>query len=63
VTAHHRGRQFTVTAGSPVSFPGEYRTLDALPGDAPRSDATSSTAVHPPVVPPRTDDVVEAGTP
>jgi alpha,alpha-trehalose phosphorylase len=63
VIAHHCGRQFTVTADSPVSFPGDYRTLDALPGDAPRPDATSSTAVGRSVGTPRTDAVVEAGAP
>jgi alpha,alpha-trehalose phosphorylase len=31
VTARHYGQEFTVTAASPVSFPGEYRTHDAGP--------------------------------
>ena len=30
VTAHHYGHEFTVSAGSPVSFPGQYRTRDGL---------------------------------
>jgi alpha,alpha-trehalose phosphorylase len=34
VTAQHNGREFTVTAGSPVSFPGDYHTHDAGPGSA-----------------------------
>jgi alpha,alpha-trehalose phosphorylase len=29
VTAYHYGQEFTVAAGSPVSFSGEYRTRDA----------------------------------
>ncbi len=33
VTAWHHDEQFTVTAGAPVSFPGEYHTRDA--GDLP----------------------------
>jgi alpha,alpha-trehalose phosphorylase len=31
VTAHHYGQEFTVSRGSPVSFRGEYHTLDARP--------------------------------
>jgi alpha,alpha-trehalose phosphorylase len=38
VTAHHYGQEFTVSSGSPVSFSGEYRTLDARP--------STSTAVE-----------------
>ena len=31
VTAHHYGQEFTVAPGSPVSFSGEYHTIDARP--------------------------------
>ena len=31
VTAHHYGQEFTVTATSPVTFTGQYRTLDTPP--------------------------------
>jgi alpha,alpha-trehalose phosphorylase len=31
VTAHHHGQEFTVSPATPVSFPGDYRTLDHLP--------------------------------
>ena len=31
VTARHYGEQFTVSAETPVSFSGEYRTRDAAP--------------------------------
>jgi alpha,alpha-trehalose phosphorylase len=35
VTACHYGQEFTVSAGSPVSFPGQYRSGDGLaPGPA-----------------------------
>ncbi|MET8151297.1 HAD family hydrolase [Actinoplanes sp. NPDC049668] len=34
MTAQHNGQEFTVTAASPVSFPGEYRTHDAGPRSA-----------------------------
>jgi alpha,alpha-trehalose phosphorylase len=30
VTASHYGREFTVSAGSPVSFPGQYRSDDVV---------------------------------
>jgi alpha,alpha-trehalose phosphorylase len=30
VTAHHHGQEFTAALGSPVSFPGEYQTRDAV---------------------------------
>jgi alpha,alpha-trehalose phosphorylase len=40
VTAHHYGQQFTVSVGSPVSFPGQYRTIDVLdPGTPTPADA------------------------
>jgi alpha,alpha-trehalose phosphorylase len=36
VTASHYGLEFTVSAGSPVSFPGQYRSADGVaPGPAP----------------------------
>jgi alpha,alpha-trehalose phosphorylase len=31
VNAHHYGQEFTVSPASPVSFAGEYRTLDKPP--------------------------------
>jgi alpha,alpha-trehalose phosphorylase len=36
VTARHYGKRFTVSAGSPMSFSGYYRTRDGL---VPRSPA------------------------
>ncbi|MDG6106308.1 HAD-IA family hydrolase [Dactylosporangium aurantiacum] len=39
VTARHRGEPFTVAAGSPVSFAGDYHTYDAAPGTAPPGTA------------------------
>jgi alpha,alpha-trehalose phosphorylase len=34
VTAHHYGQEFTVTATSPVTYIGQYRTLDTPPAAA-----------------------------
>jgi alpha,alpha-trehalose phosphorylase len=31
VTARHYGHAFTVTTDEPVTFPGQYRTSDAVP--------------------------------
>jgi alpha,alpha-trehalose phosphorylase len=40
VTASHYGQEFTVSAGSPVSFPGQYRAGDGLaPGPTVLADA------------------------
>jgi alpha,alpha-trehalose phosphorylase len=40
VTASHYGHEFTASAGSPVSFPGQYRHGDGLtPGPAAPADA------------------------
>jgi alpha,alpha-trehalose phosphorylase len=50
VRAHHYGQDFTVSAGSPVSFPGDYRTRDGL---APRSPTLAD-----PDRPDREDDSV-----
>jgi len=35
VTATHYGQEFTVSAGSPVSFPGQYRASDGLAPGSP----------------------------
>jgi len=40
VTAYHYGREFTVSAGSPVSFAGQYHTNDGLRRSA-RSDGAA----------------------
>ena len=34
LTARHYGQEFTVSSASPVSFSGEYHTLDARPSTA-----------------------------
>jgi alpha,alpha-trehalose phosphorylase len=35
LTASHHGQQFTVAVDAPVTFPGDYRTHDAVPTTAP----------------------------
>jgi alpha,alpha-trehalose phosphorylase len=32
ITARHRGKEFVVEVGQPVTFPGDYRTHDGREG-------------------------------
>jgi alpha,alpha-trehalose phosphorylase len=46
VTASHYGQEFTVSAGSPVSFPGQYRSGDGVAPGPPASVGADQVGAH-----------------